>query len=134
MDTAVMDEIRAFVRKTQRAAIFFGVVTAAAIGFLVSLRAGYGFLAGVAVSVINFQLMAVDSYGMAGRSPKGARKYITGRVLIRYVIMFSFVALIVTRTEFNIVAAFTGLFFVQMILVGGRLLDNLRPVVKTSKG
>ena len=92
------------------------------ISFWWSHSIGFGFLAGVTISVLNFQLMAVDAYGITGKAPKKARKFIIGRSAVRFAIMFVFLALIAHRTDLNIIATFIGLFFVQAILVGEQLL------------
>ncbi|MCE5250108.1 ATP synthase subunit I [bacterium] len=128
------EQVRVFVRTTQKTALLAGTVIGAILSFFWSGPIGYGFLSGVGVSVINFQLMAVDAYHVTGKTPDASRKYIIGRFIIRFAIMFGFISLIVTRTDFNVFAAFAGLFFVQVILIGGRLAHMARLAVKTSKG
>ena len=127
-------QIRDFVRTTQKVAVFCGFVLG--LGFLVfwSRHIAFGFIAGVTVSVVNFQLMAADSYELIGKKPQKARRFIISRYLVRYIIMFVFIALVVTRTDFNIIAAFSGLLFVQMVLVFGRLLQTTDSDSKIREG
>jgi len=128
------DNVRSFVRKTQKIAVTVGTVIGVLLMFFCSGSVGYGFMSGAGVSIINFQLMAVDAYRTIDSIPVKARKFIMGRYSIRYALMAGFIILIVTRTNFNIFAACAGLFLVQMILVGGRLAHIARIAVKTSRG
>ena len=132
MGNAVL--IRDFVRKTKKSAIFFGLILGILLLVLWSRSVGLGFLAGAAVSVINFQLMAVDVYEIAEKKPNKARRFIIGRYALRYIIMFGFIALIVTRTNFNIIATFVGLFFIQVHLIGGQAIRRISINRKISKG
>ena len=131
---STVDDARVFVRKTQKTAIIFGVAIGAMLTYFLSNSAGYGFIAGTGVSIVNFQLMAVDAFQITGKAPRKARKYIIGRYFIRYALIFCFLILIVTRTDLNIIAAFVGLFFVQMVLVCGQLLHGAHSVLKTTRG
>ena len=121
MDSGSTFSIRVFVRKIQKRAIVSGMLIGLVLILLWSRPVGFGFLAGAVVSVINFQLMAVDAFGIAYKAPKKARKFIIGRFALRFAIMFGFIVLIVLRTEYNIVATFIGLFFVQAFLVVGHV-------------
>ena len=116
---------RIFVRKTQKSAVILAVCIGLPIVFLWSPLIGLGFMTGAAVSVVNFQLMAVDAFEVAGKAPKKARSFIMTRTAIRYAIMFGFLALIATRTTLNIPATFVGLFFVQMRLFFGHIILSL---------
>ena len=49
-----------------------------------------------------------------------------GRSLLRRQERRAFLALVAIRTEWNIVAAFVGVFHIQMLLVGERLYDVVR--------
>lgn len=118
--------MRAFVRSVQGRAIGFGLVIGAIMGTVWSSNAAWGFLTGTAVSVMNFQLMAVDAYSLADQRPARPRRFIITRFLIRFAIMFGFISLVVTRTDFNIVTAFIGLFFVQAVMFGGQVYDSLK--------
>lgn len=120
------DGVRGFVRAIQARAVVSGIIIGAVLATVATNGAAYGFMAGVAVSVVNFQLMAVDAYQAAEKSPGRARSFIIGRFLVRYAVMFGFLALVATRTEWNIVAAFVGVFHIQMLLVGERLYDVVR--------
>lgn len=127
------DGARRFVRQTQFRALMIGC----GIGLLLSVwsePAGYGFLAGLAISLVNFRLMAVDAFGMVTRSPKQARSYIIGRLVLRYGIMFGFLALIATRTSFNVIASFVGVVFIQIILVVTHIIHGLRVSGTVSRG
>jgi len=121
MDSGSAFSIRVFVRKIQKRAIVSGIFIGLLLVLLWSRSVGFGFLAGAAVSVINFRLMAVDAFEIAEKAPPKARKFIIGRFALRFAIMFGFIVLIVLRTECNIVATFIGLFFVQTLLVIGHM-------------
>lgn len=126
--------VRAFVRKTRNAAIFSGLIIGLFLVFFWSRLIGFGFLAGVLVSIVNFQLMAVDAYEIEEKTPKRARKFIIGRYAVRYAIMFGFLALIATRTDLNIIAAFAGIFFVPALLMIGRLFSVMNIDGRIFKG
>jgi len=119
-------KVRSFVRKTQRTAILCGCAVGAALTLLWSRQVGFGFFSGMALSVINFQLMAVDAFELFDTTPKKARRFIIGRFVLRFAILFGFLAVIATRTDFNILAAFTGLFFVQAVLFAGRVREAVK--------
>lgn len=119
------DTVRAYVRQMQIGSVISGVGVAAVLALLVSVKVGGGFLAGAAISIVNFQLMAVDAFEFAGKSPKVAKKFIIGRYLLRYAIMFAAVVMIVTRTDFNIIATFAGLFFVQVRLFASHIYSSV---------
>ncbi len=121
---------RSFVRRTQKRAIIAGAGIGIALLLVWSKQAGLGFMSGVALSVVNFQLMAVDAFEMTGKAPKKARGFIIGRFALRFAILFGFLAVIATQTDFNILAAFAGLFFVQVVLFAGQVRDALRERVK----
>jgi len=125
MDIESTAEVRAFVRKTQKSAIISGLMVSLALSLLWSRFVGLGFMAGVAISIINFQLMSVDAYDIVGKLPKKARKFIIGRYAVRFAIMFGFLALIATRTDLNILSAFIGIFFVQALLFIGEVRKAL---------
>ena len=120
--------VRVFVRKTQLISILTGLCIGFALAYFWSKSIGYGFICGALASVVNFQLMAVDAFEIAEKSPNKAKKFIYGRYVIRYAILFGFLAVLVTRTDFNILSAFVGIFFVQFILFTGQVLQatNIR--------
>ena len=128
------DVARVYVRKIRRTALYTGTVIGVALVYLLSNSVGYGFIAGAGISIMNFQLMAVDAFQITGKSSGKARRFIIGRYFIRYALMAGFIILIVTRTEFNIFSAFAGLFFIQMIIVFGQLFQAAQSVLKTSRG
>ena len=117
--------LRKFVKKIRKIALIAGAIIGLVLLTVLSRAIGFGFLAGVAISIINFQLMAVDAYDIEGKVPQKAQKFIIGKCVLRYVIMFGFIALLVTRTNCNIIATFIGLFFIQIIIVGGQLLNGI---------
>ncbi|MCD6308442.1 MAG: ATP synthase subunit I [Candidatus Latescibacteria bacterium] len=119
-------QVRSFVRKTQKTAILTGCALGFALMLLWSRQVGLGFFSGMALSVINFQLMAVDAFELFDTTPKKARKFIIGRFVLRFAILFGFLALIATRTDFDILAAFAGLFFVQAVLFAGRVREAVK--------
>ena len=128
------DTVRIYVGKIRKTALLAGIVIGTALAYLFSNSVGYGFIAGAGISIMNFHLMAVDAYLIAGKSSRKARRFIIGRYFIRYALMAGFIILVVTRTEFNIISAFAGLFFIQMIIVFGQLFQAARSVLKTSRG
>ncbi|MFC1693615.1 ATP synthase subunit I [Candidatus Latescibacterota bacterium] len=123
MDVKSIYPLSAFVRKIRIRVLVSGILLALVLKFLLSMSIALGFLAGVFVSLINFQLMAVDAYKIYEKVPKKARKFIIGRYAVRYAIMFGFLALIATFTDFNVFAAFLGLIFVQVNLVVEQLIS-----------
>ena len=127
------DDVRIFVRKTQKTAIIAGLAIGVLLSVLWSNSIGFGFMTGTAVSIVNFQLMSVDACRIFGKTPAKARKFIIGRSVIRYTIIFCFLALIFSRTDYNIIAAFAGLFFVQLLLIVGQLLYAVRTVFNISR-
>ena len=126
-------DVRRYVRTIQKSALVVGSIACGLLWSLVSRSVGLGFMAGVLVSVINFQLMSVDALDMVGKQPKKARSFIISRYALRYAIMFGFIAVIVTRTDLNVVASFIGIFFVQFVLVGERVLSHVRMNVKPTR-
>ena len=108
------------------------------IGFLLtvlwSVTVGLGFLAGLAIGIVNFQLMSVDAFESIEKAPTKARKFIVTRYIIRFAIMFGFLALVATQTDFNIIATFIGLFTVKVILIGRQILEGLSMAGKASRG
>ena len=125
---------RLFVRKTQKRAFFSGLIFSFFLAILWSHSVGLGFLSGVIISIVNFQLMSVDAYSIIEKNPKKARKFIIGRYILRFVIMFGFLALIATRTNFNIYATFIGVFFVKIVLAVVQIIQGLNMAGKTSGG
>jgi len=116
---------RLFVRKTQKRAFFSALIFGVFLAILWSSSVGYGFLSGAAVSIVNFQLMSVDSYMIIDKSPQKARKIIINRYILRYAIMFGFLFLVAAYTDFNIIATFVGVFFVKIILIGGQIFQAI---------
>ena len=103
------------VRRIQIRSAVIGVV----VGLLLSVWSepvGYGFLAGVAIGLINFLLMSADAFDMVEKSPPKVRSFIMKQAFIRFAIMFGFLALVATQTDFNIFAAFIGIFFLILVV------------------
>ena len=113
---------RTFVRRTQFRALTGAATASAVVSLIWSVSVGAGFFLGSLVSMINFQLMAVDAYDMTDKAPRAARKHTMIRFGLRYAIMLGFLTLIITRTNLPIAAAFAGLFFVQAVLVAGEVI------------
>jgi len=111
-----ISSIRAYVKNVQVLSLVSGGIISTALMLWVSHSAGLGLFSGVVISVVNFKLMATDAFLIVQKNPGKARKFILGRYLLRYAIMFVFLALVVTRTNLNVLAAFIGLFFVQIHL------------------
>ena len=116
---------RLFVRKTQKRTLISALILGFFLSILLSRSVGYGFLSGVALGIVNFQLMSVDSYMIIGKPPQKARKFIINRYILRYGIMFGFLMLIAAYTNFNIIATFVGVFFIKVILIGGQIFQAL---------
>ncbi len=116
---------RLFVRKTQKNVLISGLIFGSLLIFFWTRAIGYGFLSGVTVGVVNIQLMSVDVFTMIGKDPRKAQKFIIGRYVLRFAILFGFLALIATRTDFNIIAAFVGVFFSKVVLVGTQIIQGL---------
>jgi len=115
--------LREFVGGVRRRAVLSGIVLGLVLAHVWSFGVGLGFMAGAAVSVLNFQLMAADSFEILEKSPNKARRFVIGRYFLRFAIMFGFLALIATRTDWNIMAAFAGVFFVPAILFFDNVLQ-----------
>lgn len=124
---------RIFVKKTQKRALVSGLICGTLLTILWSGSVGFGFLSGVAVSVINFQLMSVDAYTIVEKDPKKAQRFTFGKSILRYAIMFGFLALVASHTDFNILATFIGVFFVKAVFIGGQILQELNLAGKTSR-
>ena len=127
-----LHDAKIFVRKIQKRSLISGLFFCILILLFWSHQAGYGFLSGLAIGIINFQLMSVDSFVLLEKSPRKARKFIIGRYVLRSGIMFGFIALIVTRTDFNIITAFLGIFYVKILLIGDQMFIALKPSGKIS--
>lgn len=124
-DRGAAGEIRSFVRQTQAKALLLGGALGLLFIFLWHPNIGIGYILGTLLSVVNFQLMTVDLFGMTGKDPGPAKKFIILRYSFRYAILFVSLALIATRTNFNIIAVFAGLLSIQAVLVGERVLMQM---------
>jgi hypothetical protein len=133
MSVDVLDPLRSFVRKTRGKALLIGAFLGIILLIFGSRSISFGYLCGALVSLVNFQLMAADAFGMVDKSSKGAKKFILFRYILRYAILFSALALIVTRTDFNIFAAFFGVFTVQSVIIGENLLVSSGVTGKRAK-
>ena len=120
--TGTAAEIRSFVRRTQARALLLGGSLGLALIFLWHPAIGIGYILGAVLSVINFQLMTVDLFGMAEKNPGPAKKFIILRYSFRYALLFISLALIATRTDLNIIAVFAGLLSIQTVLLGERVV------------
>lgn len=109
--------VRSFVRKTQAKALILGGGVCTLLSVLGSSREGIGFLGGVVVSAVNFQLMFADAMEMTGKSSRKAGRFVAGRCLLRYLIMGGYLAVIAAGTDLNIFAAFAGLLSIQAVLL-----------------
>jgi len=134
MSTEAYDKVRGFIRKTQLCAICAGAIIGLTLACVWSIPIGIGFLVGAAASVVNFQFMAVDAYEIPGKTPGGSRRFIIGRYLIRYAILFVFLMIVVTKTRFNFLATFAGLFIVQLLLILERVYQTAVLALKTIRG
>jgi len=133
MGTTV-DPFRLFVKNTRKKALIFGAFLGVVLFLAVPKTICFGYICGAAVSVVNFQLMAADAFGMIEKSSRMAKKFILFRYFLRYAILFAAMALIATRTDFNIFAAFSGVFTVQAVLFGERLLELSHAAGRVMKG
>jgi len=123
MSEYVIDSFRSFVRNTRGKALLLGAFLGIILLIFGTKSICFGYLCGSLVSVVNFQLMAADAFGMVDKPSKAAKKFILFRYFLRYAILFSALVLIVTRTDFNILAVFVGVFTVQAVIIGEKLLD-----------
>ncbi len=134
MSEDLLDPFRSFVRNTREKALIFGALLSVIMFLIGPKTIGFGYMCGVAVSMVNFQLMAADAFGMVDKSSKAAKKFIMLRFFLRYAILLSSLALIATRTDFNIFAAFFGIFTVQAVIIGERLLEASGVTGRRAKG
>lgn len=134
MEEIKPEHVRTFVRKTQLIAAAAGIVLGLAFSYFWSKAIGLGFITGAGISIINFQLMAVDAFQIAGKAPGKFRKFIFSRYVLRYAIIFVCITLIVTRTDLSIYAVFAGLLLAQIVIVFGRLFQMAGTVFKTTVG
>jgi len=116
---------RVFFRRSQFWSLVTGVAVGTALCMFWSKSIGYGFMAGVVVGMLNGRLMAVDAFSLVYKNPSSVKKFIIGRQLLRLVIMFGFLAVIAIRTEWNIFAAFAGLFLANVVMIGLQIKDVL---------
>ncbi len=124
-ETESVQSARVFFRRSQFWSLVTGAAAGAALCMFWSKSIGYGFMAGVVVGMLNGRLMAVDAFSLVHKEPSSVRKFIIGRQLLRLMIMFGFLALIATRTEWNIFAAFAGLFLANATLIVLQVKDVL---------
>jgi len=109
----------------------------AGIGLLFSVWSepiGYGFIAGVAISLVNSLLMSADTFDMIEKTPPKVRSFVIKRFFIRFAIMFGFLALVATRTDFNIFAAFIGIFFLILVVSVSQVFEGHRSTGSVHKG
>ena len=116
---------RVFFRRVQRWSLAIGAAVGVALSTFWSLSIGYGFMAGVVMGMLNGRLMAVDAFSLVHKEPSSVRKFIIGRQLLRLMIMFGFLSVVATRTEWNIFAAFGGLFLANAVMIGLQIKDVL---------
>jgi hypothetical protein len=114
---------RIFVSNIRKKALFLGAFLGSIMLIFGMKSIGFGYLCGTLLSLVNFQLMAADAFGMVDKSSKAAKKFILFRYFLRYAILFSALVLLVTRTDFNIIAVFVGVFTVQIVVIGDKLLE-----------
>ena len=126
-----LHRVRLFIRQTQVRSVILEQVGLVMAAF--SKPAGYGFLCGVALSIINFWLMNADVFESAGMNPGKLRPMLVWRVIMRFSAIFGILALIAVKTSFNIVAAFAGLLFVQVVLITGQVVRGLLTLINTRK-
>ena len=124
-DTESVHGARVFFRRVQLWALVIGASVGAILCTLFSLNIGYGFMAGVVVGMMNGRLMAIDAFSLVHKEPSKVRKFIIGRQLLRLVIMFGFLAVVATQTDWNIFATFGGLFLANTVMIGLQIKDML---------
>jgi hypothetical protein len=115
------DVVRRFVRATSVKTLCMGLALGTALFFFWSRQVAFGYIAGAAISVVYFNLMAADAYGLKEKSSGSAKKFFVIRYALRFVILFTAVALIATRTDFNIFAVFAGVLAVQTVFMAQRV-------------
>ena len=107
---------RVFVRRTQKYSMMFGALVGAILWGVWSREAALGFVSGAVISVVNFQLQYSDALRIAGKGSKAAGRFITGRFLIRYAIIFGYIGVIAVKTDLNVLLSCVGLLTVQAVL------------------
>ncbi len=110
------DKIHIYIRNTQIIAAISGFLSGIILAVFWSKSVGFGFIAGVLISIINFQLLSMDALQMSGMATSKAGTFIIGRYFVRYGMILVSLVLIAKYTTFNLLAACLGLFVVQGIL------------------
>ncbi|MFA6471404.1 MAG: ATP synthase subunit I [Candidatus Latescibacterota bacterium] len=123
MSGDVINPLRNFVKTTRKKALILGIILGITLFVFWTKTISFGYLCGAVISLVNFQLMAADAFGMVDKSSKSAKKFILFRYFLRYALFFSALILIITRTDFNIFAVFAGVFTVQVVIIGEKLLS-----------
>jgi hypothetical protein len=114
--------VRPFVRHTQFKALIAGAIVGLALFFLKYHSAGLGLIGGTILSILNFQLMWADIIGMGLKTSVKAKWFIAGRYILRYGIVFGFLAVMVLRLNLNIIALIIGLFSIQIIIAAEHII------------
>ena len=122
IDVNAAADVRAFVRRTQLKALIYGVIAGLLLIFTVSKQAGFGIISGVVLSTVNFQMMWADIMGMGSKTSRKVRWFIAGRYILRYGIIFGFLAVIVLRMNWSVITSFIGLFAVQIVLAAEHVI------------
>ena len=100
-------------RRILASTILFGACVGMILLVSWSREAAWGFWSGVAVGAVNFLLMYSDVRGMGSRNAKAAGKFMGGRFILRYGIMFGYLAVIAVKTDWSVIAAVGGMLSVQ---------------------
>lgn len=125
-----VDHVRWFTRQTQAWSVILGVSVGLAM-MVFSKPSGLGFLSGVALSILSVRLMSPD---MPADHAAGPRSRTVLRAILGYAVLFGFLAFIAHSMPFDLVSAFAGLLFVQIILIIGRVYRGFRALGNMFRG
>jgi hypothetical protein len=126
MDNKRIDTVSAFVKEIQQTALIVGIILSSILSFVFTNSIGYGFLIGVAISIINFRLMAATTYHLLRKGHSQKRLIIIIHTLLRFSIIVVLVTLIATRTNFHLLATVGGILIIHLRLIFKQILDNIQ--------
>jgi hypothetical protein len=117
--------IKVFVRSTSLKTLCLGFGLGAGLFVIWSRQVALGYITGALISLVYFYLMASDADGMGSRDAGAAKRFIITRYSLRFLILFSAVVAVVRWSDFNVLAVFAGVFAVQTVFVGEKLVSGI---------
>jgi hypothetical protein len=117
--------IKKLVRTTSLKTLCMGLGLGAGLFVFWSHQVAFGYITGAFISLVYFFLMASDADRMGARDAGAAKKFIITRYSLRFLILFSSVVAVVRWSDFNVLAVFAGVFAVQTVFVGEKLVTGL---------